>query len=166
MTDGTENGRRIPAPSPIFYCDNNVHRLGRSLRMLGYDTLCFGAGPDAELRALRDQTGRILLSRDSDFEGETNSLVVTSDLYMEQLKTVIVAFDLDIHTYRYSLCLECNRPIQRVKIEEHAEEAPEWLSTQNEPLWQCPDCKRLFCAGSHLNHMNDRFDNLLDRDRG
>lgn len=152
---------RLSAPAPKFYCDNNVHRLGRSLRMLGYDTLFFGAGPDDELRALRDSTCRILLSRDSDFFGEARSFVVTSDLYMEQLEAVVREFGLDISAYRYSLCLNCNRSIREVSVSDFSQEVPGWLVDEGAPLWQCPDCLKLYWSGSHLEHMDARFDGLL-----
>lgn len=152
---------RTTAPGPRFYCDNNVHRLGRSLRMLGYDTLLYGAGSDDELRARRRQTGRLLLSRDSDFLGEVDSFVVTSDDHLEQLRSVVKHYQLDVESYRYSLCLECNEPIQAVPAADHAHSIPSRLLENGEPLWQCPGCRKLYWAGSHLDRMNARFDALV-----
>lgn len=151
---------RQPAPGPSFYCDNNVHRLGRSLRMLGYDTLLFGAGPDDELRKLRNDSGRILLSRDSDFLQEENTLVVSCDDYWEQLEIVVKHYSLDVKSHRYSLCLNCNQPIEPVSVREYADEVPAWLVQSGGPLWQCPGCRKLYWAGSHLEHMDARFDAL------
>ena len=151
---------RHPAPGPAFYCDNNVHRLGRTLRMLGYDTLLFGSGPDDELRRLRDETGRKLLSRDSDFLNEENTLVVSCDDYWSQLEIVVKHYSLDIKSYRYSLCLDCNQAIIPVSVSKHAGKIPEWLVRCDGPLWQCSDCLKLYWAGSHLDHMEARFDSL------
>lgn len=152
---------RISAPGPTFYCDNNVHRLGRSLRMLGYDTLLFGGGEDDELRRLRNESGRILLTRDSDFENESNTLILTSDIYLQQLKTVVDSFDLDVHTYRYSLCLKCNTVIHSADPSAHAQHLPDWVIAEAHPLWQCPECRKLYWAGSHLERMDKRFEQLF-----
>ena len=152
---------RTPAPGPAFYCDNNVHRLGHTLRMLGYDTLLFGDGEDDELRRLRDQSGRILLTRDSDFEAEESTLLLSSDVYLDQLKTVAEAFELDVETYRYTLCLECNVTILPVDTRSFAGQVPEWVVEEKRPLWQCPDCLRLYWAGSHLDRMDERFERLF-----
>lgn len=152
---------RISAPGPTFYCDNNVHRLGRSLRMLGYDTLLFGDGEDDELRRLRNESGRILLTRDSDFENESNTLILTSDIYLEQLKTVVTVFELDVNTYRYSICLECNTVIHSTDPFAHAQDVPDWVVAEGHPLWQCPECRKLYWAGSHLERMDQRFEELF-----
>lgn len=152
---------RLSAPDPTFYCDNNVHRLGRSLRMLGYDTLLFGDGPDTELRALRDSTGRILLTRDSDFEGEDRTLVLSNDAYLQQLKRVVSEYQLDFTSFRYSLCLECNTAILETESCLHADNLPAWVVNEGHPLWQCPGCRKLYWAGSHLDRMNERFDKLF-----
>jgi uncharacterized protein with PIN domain len=129
--------------------------------MLGYDTLLFGDGPDDELRVLRQETGRTLLSRDSDFLGEPHTLVLTSDNHHEQLKNVVHSYSLDTSSYRYSLCLVCNQPIQRVRAEDYAESVPIWVVKEAKPLWRCPGCEKLYWAGSHLNRMDDRFDRLF-----
>jgi uncharacterized protein with PIN domain len=152
---------RSPAPTPRFYCDNNVHRLGRSLRMLGYDSLYFGAGPDDELRELREQTGRILLTRDSDFDGEGNTLVLSSDQYLTQLKTVVRKLELDVTSHRYSLCLACNVRIESTDSARHADSVPEWVVREDHPLWHCPACLKLYWAGSHLDRMDERFKRLF-----
>ena len=128
--------------------------------MLGYDTLLFGDGPDDELRKLRDESGRILLSRDSDFLQEQNTLVVSCDDYWEQLKRVVEHYSLDIKKYRYSLCLNCNQPITSVSVKEYAEQVPPWLVESDGPLWQCPGCEKLYWVGSHLKRMEARFDSL------
>ena len=152
---------RVPASGPRFYCDNNVHRLGRSLRMLGYDTLLFGAGSDDELRTLVRESGRILLTRDSDFEGEERAHVLSSDHHTEQLKAVAATFKLDVATHRYTLCLDCNVTIESVEPTLHANSVPGWVIRENHQVWQCPACRKLFWAGSHLKRMDDKFDRLF-----
>ena len=153
---------RVPATGPSFYCDNNVHRLGRSLRMLGYNTLYYGEGPDDELRRLRDETGRFLLSRDSDFLGEENSFVVSSDFHLDQLREVVLHLKLDIVSHRYSLCLECNQAIVTVDVLDYQREVPDWVVREQKALWRCSDCGKLYWVGSHLRRMDERFDGLLD----
>jgi uncharacterized protein with PIN domain len=129
--------------------------------MLGYDTLLFGDGEDDELRRLRDESGRILLTRDSDFENENNTLILASDIYLKQLKTVVDTFELDVETYRYSICLECNTVIRLTDPSAHARDIPEWVVAEAHPLWQCPGCSRLYWAGSHLDRMDKRFEELF-----
>jgi uncharacterized protein with PIN domain len=150
-----------PAPSPRFYADNNVHRLGRGLRTLGYDTELYGQGSDNELRRRCHQQGRILLSRDSDFANELNAFVLETDRWQEQLQLVVRVFRLDSRSYRYSLCLNCNRPVHKAIVQDYASMVPDWVLSDQAPLWRCSRCRRLFWAGSHLDDMNERYDRLL-----
>ena len=151
-----------PAPEPRFYADNNVHRLGRGLRTLGYDTKLYGEGPDDRLREFCKDENRILLSCDADFEGESGALVLISDDWQEQLKIVVLRFSLDPVNYRYSLCLNCNCRVHRADPYHYSEQVPAWVHEENSPLWRCPQCRRLFWAGSHLERMNARYDKLFD----
>lgn len=150
-----------PAPHPKFYADNNVHRLGRGLRTLGYDTRLYGRGSDQMLRAHARQEGRILLSCDSDFAADSFALVLDSDDWQTQLRTVVRTFELDTRSYRYSLCLSCNTAVHSTIPNLWQGRIPEWVIAQNAPLWLCPHCRRLFWAGSHLEHMNARYDKLF-----
>lgn len=150
-----------PAPHPRFYADNNVHRLGRGLRTLGYDTKLYGQGSDQVLRQLCHQERRILLSCDSDFAGDPQALVLETDDWQAQLQMVARVFQLDTNTYRYSLCLNCNTPVHTTDPRQWQARVPDWVIEQNAPLWRCPQCSRLFWAGSHLDHMNARYDSLF-----
>lgn len=152
---------RKPAPSPRFFADNNVHRLGRGLRTLGYDTRLYGDGTDDVLRKLCREEGRILLSCDSDFAGQPDCLVLDSDRWQAQLQQVVRVFRLDPTSYRYSLCLECNQPVHSAVPTAHVGQVPDWVIEQTAPLWRCPGCSRLFWAGSHLESMNARYDRLF-----
>lgn len=151
-----------PAPFPLFYADNNVHRLGRGLRTLGYSTKLYGDGTDDRLRQLCRQESRILLSCDSDFQGETNACVLDTDNWEKQLQIVVRVFSLDTRTHRYSLCLNCNCAVHTVEPAEHAGQIPDWVLKDSAPLWRCPQCNRLFWAGSHLDQMNRRYDKLFE----
>lgn len=135
--------------------------------MLGYDTLFFGAGPDETLRRLRDESGRFLLTRDSDFCGEARTLVLQSDVYLEQLQGVVRSLQLDPYSHRYSLCIECNQAIRAVgNSTVHVGSVPEWVIREEHPLWQCPGCQKLYWAGSHLERMDERFDGLFAQPEG
>ena len=153
-----------PAPHPRFYADNNVHRLGRGLRTLGYDTKLYGRGSDQLLRQLCHLERRILLSCDSDFAGDQQTLVLETGDWQAQLQMVARTFKLDTNTYRYSLCLNCNTPIHTTDPRQWQNQVPDWVIEQTAPLWRCPKCLRLFWAGSHLDHMNARYDNLFAAD--
>lgn len=108
-----------PAPATKFYADNNVHRRGRALRTLGYDTKLFGEGPDETLCRLAAEEGRIVLSCDFDFANNQQALVLQSVDWQQQLKVVVRTFKLDPHSFRYSLCLNCNCAVHLTPPSQH-----------------------------------------------
>ena len=50
---------------PKFIADENVGKLTRSLRMLGFDTIFFFGGSDAQMVSLALEQQRIILTRDT-----------------------------------------------------------------------------------------------------
>tara|TARA_Y100000031_G_C8044585_1_gene303324 strand:+ start:416 stop:568 length:153 start_codon:yes stop_codon:yes gene_type:complete len=48
-----------------FIVDNNAGKLARWLRMMGYDTLFFGAGDDSRMVRTALTEGRVILTRDN-----------------------------------------------------------------------------------------------------
>jgi uncharacterized protein with PIN domain len=50
---------------PRFIADQNVGKLGRWLRMLGFDTLLFDGPDDGEILRLALEQVRVILTRDT-----------------------------------------------------------------------------------------------------
>jgi uncharacterized protein with PIN domain len=142
-----------------FICDDNLGKLAKWLRMLGYDTLFFDPIEDGELvsKALKDN--RVVLSRDTQLSrfkmklGE-RLLLIESDKPLEQLKQVVRDFKLKPDKdLLFSRCLVCNHLLEKVDKEDIKEKLyPYVYQTQNNFV-RCPKCDRIYWPATHVERM-------------
>ena len=81
-----------------FICDDNLGKLAKWLRTLGYDTLFSVDIEDTELVSKALKEDRIILSRDTELKrfrsAEKNFLLLSSTEPLEQLKEVLKKYNL------------------------------------------------------------------------
>ena len=99
---------------PSFFADCMLGRLARWLRAVGLDTLYERAIDDDELLRRCHESGRILLTRDTELarRGErkgVGTLLIDSEKSELQLRQVVDCFDIEIgHENLFSRCTHCN----------------------------------------------------------
>ena len=143
-----------------FIADNNVGKLARWLRMMGYDALSFGEKDDGELIEIALNEGRVILTKDTQIakrrlvvSGRLKTVLIQEDDPESQLRQVVTALDLDCHLRPFSMCLECNQTlIPRSKAEVKSLVPPYVFRTQNEYM-ECPTCHRIYWRGTHWQAM-------------
>ena len=148
-------------PTQKFLADENVGKLGRWLRILGYDVAYQSPALDAQLalKALREN--RIILTRDREFVERRmveRHLLLASQDPIEQLRQVLQTFHLKLdHNSFFTRCLDCNTPIESVSKADVQSVVPEYVHRTQDRFHQCPSCNKLFWAGSHTTHFQDWF---------
>jgi uncharacterized protein with PIN domain/sulfur carrier protein ThiS len=154
-----------PLPEPRFLLDVGLGRLAGLLRMLGFDTLWRNDYADDVLaRTSRDEQ-RILLTRDM---GVLKRSEVVHGYFpratdpSEQLVEVVRRFRLTGHMKPFTRCLACNAPLSAASPEEVRERVPERVHATFNRFQQCPECKRVFWAGSHHARMQVIIDKLRE----
>ncbi len=141
------------ALDPKFLADENVGKLGRWLRILGYDVAYQSPALDAQLalKALREN--RVILTRDREFVQRRmveRYLLLTSQDPVEQLKQVIQVFHLKLDCDSFfTRCLSCNTPIQFVPKADVRSAVPDYVYRTQDQFHRCSTCNQLFWAGSH-----------------
>lgn len=142
-----------------FICDDNLGRLAKWLRTLGYDTLFFDPIVDGELvsRALKEN--RVVLSRDTHLSrfklklGE-RLLLIKSDKHLEQLKQVIEHFKLKTDkNLLFSRCLICNQVLEKVEKEIIKDRLYPHVYRTQDNFVHCPKCDRIFWSATHVEKM-------------
>ena len=154
--------------SPKFIADENVGKLGRYLRRLGFDTVLF-SGEDRDMVARALAEGRIVLTRDTHIEkygaavkGRVKVVTFNTDRPGEQLKQVIEKLNLGKDLHPLSLCLECSCPLEEKKREEIADRVPPYVLKSQKQYMECPRCGRLYWRGTHWQAMQKQFEALGD----
>ncbi len=142
-----------------FICDDNLGKLTKWLRTLGYDTLFFDPIEDGELvrKALEDE--RMVLSRDTGLSrfklklGE-KLLFIESGKPLEQLKQVIRHFGLKTaKEHIFSRCLICNQILENIDKEKIKDRLYPYVYQTQENFMCCPECDRIFWPATHVERM-------------
>jgi len=150
-----------------FIADNNVGKLARWLRVIGYDTLLFKQKDDARMikTALSDE--RVVLTKDTQFmkrrlvtNGQLKAILIKQDAPKNQIQEVVKNLNLDYHFKSFSLCLECNQTlIPRTKEEVQSLVPPHVFETQTQ-YTECPACHRIYWQGTHWQAMVKKLQDL------
>lgn len=138
-----------------FICDSMLGRLGRWLRVLGYDTVFRREISDSDiLLLLKSECQRILLTRDKRLHEKTiriplKSILITDDDIVKQLAYVGKALKLNLKVDPdNSRCSFCNTPLTRI-IEPSGFRGliPPSLRGTRRNFWYCSNCNKIFWKG-------------------
>lgn len=151
-------------PNPLrsirFVVDVNVGKTASLLRILGFDTAYHWSWRDGEIAGLADREERIVLTKDLGLLKRKKvrfGHFIRADNPEAQLREVLSFYGLRPPFALFSRCLRCNIPLLRVEKEaiEHRLEAKTKKYFFNFSI--CPDCKRIYWAGSHQEEMRKRL---------
>lgn len=163
---GLANRIELPSGSELrFFADVMTHRLVRWLRMLGFDTLWEDAIKDADLvrRAVTERRQILTLDRRLPNEWRvSNVTLLASEDPLEQLKEVISRFRIRPPAEFFTRCLVCNTPLRRASAEEVDHQVPERIRQQYADLRYCPNCQKIYWAGSHTARMLKMMQSVFD----
>ncbi len=138
--------------------DRTVGRLVKWLRILGIP---------CDLIAIKNKDqipeGVFLLTRASSLASE-KSLVLPYEKPADQLRFVLQEFPFLWKELRpFSLCLLCNRRLEKVPKEEVFGLVPDHVYKTQKKFRRCPSCGRLYWPGSHQVLMKRRLEEILGR---
>jgi len=146
-------------------CDDNLGKLAKYLRMLGYDTYFKTDISDSELLGIMLKQSRIVLTRDNRLakriEKERYVLIESDnpeDQLNQVLETLVLPIDKDI---LFSRCLECNEICESISKDEIKDNVFPYILKTQEKFQKCPSCKRIYWQGSHYNEMWEKLSKLI-----
>lgn len=145
---------------PRFLADCNVGRLARWLRALGYDAAYHAQIGDAELVREAAAEDRVVLTRDRDLtrrraitSGLVRAILIRDDDVRAQLRQVFTDLGLDL-THSLTRCIECNSRLEPRAAAHVADRVPPYVRSTQTNYSQCPDCGRVYWAGTHWQRMH------------
>jgi len=150
-----------------FIADNNVGKLARWLRLMGYDTLLFRQKDDAQMIKVALSENRVILTKDAQFmkrrlvtNGTLKTVHIEQDDPRRQVQEVVKALALDYHFRPFSLCLECNRALITHGKDEVRNLVPARVFETQTQYTQCPTCHRIYWPGTHWEAMGKELQDL------
>ena len=150
-----------------FIADNNVGKLARWLRLMGYDTLLLRQKDDAQMIRTALGENRVILTKDAQFmrrrlvtNGEIRVMHIKLDDPKLQVREVMKTMKLDCHFKPFSLCLECNRTLTARDKEQMKNLVPARVFDTQTQYTECPGCHRIYWPGTHWQAMVKKLQGL------
>jgi uncharacterized protein with PIN domain len=150
-----------------FIADNNVGKLARWLRLMGYDTLLFKQKDDDRMIKTALSEDRVILTKDAQFmkrrlvtNGTLKTVHIERDAPGLQVQEVVKTLGLDYYLEPFSLCLECNRALMARSKDEVRDLVPARVFKTQTQYTQCPACHRVYWPGTHWQAMGKKLRDL------
>ncbi len=144
-----------------FVADGNLSRLAKRLRILGFDCYYDGGMSLIDAINLAAEEQRILLTTKPIADTlKVKSVKIESYDVDEQMRQLSKLFSLADGADPFSRCLVCNVLIVE-ESDPDPEEVPESVVERGLELYRCPECRRVYWHGSHVERMKGQIANSI-----
>ncbi len=148
-----------------FIVDHNVGKLAKWLRVMGYDTLFFTGDGDWQMVTTALAEGRVILTRDTQImrrgvvtSGRLKAILIQSDEPKQQMQQVVETLNLDTQFRLFSICLECNQPLEGRDKQHVKDRVPLYVFQTQSQYMECPTCHRIYWRGTHWQAMLNKLE--------
>ena len=145
-----------PARQSRFILDVHLGKLAKLLRMSGFDTCYRNDLDDDEIIDRGEKENRIIITRDIGILKNNwvqKGYYVRSQNPREQLKEVIIRFQLQSSIRFLSRCMECNGLITKTEKKEVEKDLNTGTRNYFEKFFRCSNCRKIYWEGSHFERM-------------
>ncbi len=152
--------RPEPLRRSAFVLDEQLGKLARNLRMLGFDTHYQNKTADKEIIRNADQDKRIILTRDRSLLKNsriTRGYWVRSADPDTQIREVLQRFNLFGHIHPLTRCLACNTVVEKADKQSVRNRLLPGTQDRHWDFYQCPSCGKLYWEGSHVRRMRAKI---------
>ncbi len=141
-------------------------KLAKELRMLGYDTLYYRGESGYPLIKLAREEDRVILTRNGKLlprKPEDRIVRITEDKPSLQLRELFQKGYISFNEEKvYSRCLLCNALLDQIPRDEAEGNVPDFVFYQQMEFSRCPQCRKIYWPGSHLDHMKEKVKELSE----
>jgi hypothetical protein len=147
-----------------FILTQELGRLAKWLRLLGYDAEYFPENNAGSLiiQALRGE--RIILTRNSHLPKSKGLKIVLleAEKIKEQVREVMEKLKIKPgKDLMFSRCLLCNVELVSVEKEKIKDKVPEYVFKTQEDFITCPKCNRIFWQGTHWGNVEKMLEEII-----
>ncbi len=148
---------------PKFLLDENLNRLARWLRMLGYDAAVYKSVSIHNKVRLAKKERRIYLTRSkktAKLKEEFSRFLISEVDHQQQLGELrqFLKFNDD---FIFTRCIECNKKIEKISKEKIKEIIPPYIYETFIEFTICRKCGKVYWQGSHYASMKRQLKNML-----
>lgn len=146
-----------------FILTNELGRLAKWLRILGFDAAYLSSNNRSELIINSLREGRIILSRDrkmSQLSG-VRLLRIKYDKVRDQLRQVLEGFDIKLEDCPlFTRCVICNKELEDIEKKKLKDKVPEYVYNTQQDFVICPECERIYWQGTHWGNVRKLLDSV------
>jgi len=161
--------RPAPLRDSRFAVDIHLRKLGRRLRLLGFDVYCCAKSDDADLAYIAATEDRVLLSRDRQLmmrNKVTRGLYIHNTDPVKQVKETLERLDLYSQLRPFTRCTECNGALAAFDPDANDATAaaaliPQGTRMRHHEYHRCRDCGRIYWKGSHYEKLRKWVDKTV-----
>ena len=151
--------------TPKFIVAENLGKLAKWLRFLGYDTIVLKAvGFNNKIRISR-KDGRIYITR-SRKEASSNisfpRRLILSERYIDQLQEITDLLSLDKDRI-FTRCSLCNSRLFSIEKERIKDLIPDYIYEHHDEFRLCRKCGKIYWQGSHFDDMMKTVKKVFER---
>lgn len=139
-----------------FLLSEELGRLAKWLRILGFDADYFSVNNTGSLiiQALRD--GRIILTRKrrlAEVKG-IKIIFIKNEKIKDQIAEVQRALKIRLDSdMMFTRCIICNRELVDIDKQKVKDRVPEFVFKTHEDFITCPKCNRIYWQGTHWGNV-------------
>ena len=137
--------------------------------MMGYDSVFFSGEDDSAMVKQALAESRVILTRDTGVvrrravsSGRVKATLIESEEPERQMRQILTAFDLKAQSRPFTLCLECNAPLESRSRQEMVGRVPPYVYRTQTQYMECPNCHRVYWRGTHWAAMARQLVKLAD----
>ena len=135
--------------------------------MMGYDTAFFNGSDDSSMIRIALNQDRVILTRDTQImkrgvitTGRLKAILIDSAEPERQMHQVIETLNLNCQFSPFTLCLECNQPLEERSKQEVQDRVPPYVFQTQSHYMECPACHRIYWKGTHWQAMLRKLEKL------
>jgi uncharacterized protein len=156
--------REKPLRDLRFVSDVHLGKLTKYMRLCGFDTVYNTEFNDQDIINLALTGNRVILTRDKGLlknKNVTHGYLIRSQHTEEQLKEVMLTFDLKKKISPFTRCMICNELLIDTTKQEILHRLQPLTKRYYRKFKLCPSCNRIYWNGSHYDRMR-RYLKLLN----
>ena len=155
--------KQIFSKKPRFILRDNLGKLARYLRLLGYDSVLYPKISFYNVLRIATKDRRIILTRSpKEFRKKSDYriILIKSIFYEKQLKELkgIIEFNDDFFGTRCSLC---NQVLETAPLNYVKEKVPVKILENSHYFLICKKCGRIYWQGKHFKDIQERLVKIL-----
>jgi hypothetical protein len=158
----------LPLPRISFMADVNVGKLGRLLRISGFDTRGCKSLSDTQIAETAAREKRIVLTKDRNLLKRriiSHGRLVRSIQPWNQLEEILFFYGLKGKMKPFTICPVCNGELLSVKKETIEDQLEPLTRLFYENFKQCSVCGRIYWEGSHRKKFEDKVQTFFQKNK-